>query len=293
MIASIGKNVSRGLWQDAPPRAASFIVTIYGDVVEPRGGVLWIGNLIEICSDVGISESLVRTAVSRLVSGGRLSGERVGRRSFYRLTSDARVEFLAAAKILFAPKPITERWCILPRGAPERDADLLRSGFAVVGDLLMGVDRGQAGSWSGLTFQAEAVDGIGDLPAFAAKYWDLEPLDTAYRSFLQRYRELEQQLLSGGVLSDKASMIARLRLVHEYRSVLLRDPRLPGSALVSDWPGPAAGEVFARLYESLSPASEKFIAAQFLSDDGPLEARTDVTSRRLETLMAGAGSVRR
>lgn len=291
-IASIGKKALIGSWQGEPPRAAGFIVTIYGDVVEPRGGVLWIGNLIEICNDVGISESLVRTAVSRLVSSNRLVGERVGRRSFYRLTPDARIEFLAAAKILFAPKPIAERWRILPRGTPERDAELLRGGFALVGDLLMGVDRGEAGSWSGLTFQAEAVAGAGELPAFAAKYWDLEPLAAAYRAFLRRYGDLEQQLLSGRVLSDRASMIARLRLVHEYRSVLLRDPRLPGSALAPDWPGPAASEIFARLYERLSPACDKFIAAHFLSDNGPLEARTDVTSRRLETLSLGANLVR-
>ena len=49
-------------------RSASFIVTLYGDVAVPRGGVLWTGTLIEICARVGISESLVRTAVSRLVT---------------------------------------------------------------------------------------------------------------------------------------------------------------------------------------------------------------------------------
>lgn len=60
-------------------KAAGFIVTIYGDVVEPRGGVVWTGNLIETCAAAGISETLVRTAVSRLVAAGQLSGEREGR----------------------------------------------------------------------------------------------------------------------------------------------------------------------------------------------------------------------
>lgn len=70
--------VSRIL-SSAQPRASSFIVTIYGDVVEPRGNVLWMGTLIECCARHGISESLVRTAVSRLVAAGRLEGERIGR----------------------------------------------------------------------------------------------------------------------------------------------------------------------------------------------------------------------
>src|SRR5690242_7752912 len=77
-----------------PIKAASFIVTIYGDVIEPRGGVVWIGNLIETCKNVGITETLVRTAVSRLVAAGRLAGEREGRRSFYRLTEAAQAEFV-------------------------------------------------------------------------------------------------------------------------------------------------------------------------------------------------------
>ena len=76
-----------GLLDGERLRAASFIVTIYGDVVEPRGGLLWMGTLIEVCARAGISETRVRTAVSRLVAAGRLEGTREGRRSFYRLTA--------------------------------------------------------------------------------------------------------------------------------------------------------------------------------------------------------------
>ena len=43
-------------------RAAGFIVTVYGDIVLPRGGILWTGSLIEICNRAGLSESVVRTA---------------------------------------------------------------------------------------------------------------------------------------------------------------------------------------------------------------------------------------
>lgn len=66
--AEQGSRIIRPILDETPLRAASFIVTIYGDVVEPRGGAIWIGNLIEICAGVGISETLVRTAVSRLVA---------------------------------------------------------------------------------------------------------------------------------------------------------------------------------------------------------------------------------
>jgi phenylacetic acid degradation operon negative regulatory protein len=81
-------------------RAGSFIVTVYGDVILPRGGSVWIGNVIATCAQVGINESQSRTAISRLVEAGRLIGVRAGRRSFYRLTKDAALEFAAAARAI-------------------------------------------------------------------------------------------------------------------------------------------------------------------------------------------------
>ena len=59
----LGDNLNEtvtALLVDLPIKAASFIVTIYGDVIEPRGGVVWIGNLIETCKSVGITETLVQ-----------------------------------------------------------------------------------------------------------------------------------------------------------------------------------------------------------------------------------------
>ncbi|MFD2816395.1 hypothetical protein ACFSYD_21480 [Paracoccus aerius] len=106
-----------------PITAGSFIVTVYGDVVVPRGEVLWIGSLIEICSRIGISENLVRTAVSRLVSADRLQGTRVGRRSFYRLAPAARAEFAQAARMLYArPQPSGDWLVMLHPDMPEKVA---------------------------------------------------------------------------------------------------------------------------------------------------------------------------
>ncbi|WP_167731835.1 hypothetical protein [Kerstersia gyiorum] len=116
---SLPETLVQRLLAASPPKGAGFIVTIYGDVVEPRGGVLWMGNLIEACAAVGISESLVRTAVSRLVAAGQLEGERVGRRSFYRLTAEARAEFAYAASILYEPHDASQ-WRLIYLGGTTR-----------------------------------------------------------------------------------------------------------------------------------------------------------------------------
>ena len=59
-------------FEQDPPRATSFIVTLYGDLVEPRGGTIWMGSVIDICAAVGLTETHVRTSVSRLVANGQL-----------------------------------------------------------------------------------------------------------------------------------------------------------------------------------------------------------------------------
>ena len=105
-------------------------------MVEPRGGLLWIGTLIEVCGLVGISETRVRTAVSRLVAAGRLEGMRAGRLSYYRLTEAARGEFAAAVALVFAPPPRPPGWLVAEGEAP---------GFAALGGgLLIGPDAAPA-----------------------------------------------------------------------------------------------------------------------------------------------------
>ncbi len=64
--------------QRTPIRAGSLIITVFGDAVVPRGGVLSMASLIEIMRAFRVSESLVRTALSRLVSDGWFVSEGAG-----------------------------------------------------------------------------------------------------------------------------------------------------------------------------------------------------------------------
>lgn len=88
-----------------PIRAGSFIITIYGDAVAPRGGAASMQGLLTVMDTVGVSDSLVRTAVSRLVSDRWLARTRVGRRSFYRLTDSGRRRFEEATRRIYAGPP--------------------------------------------------------------------------------------------------------------------------------------------------------------------------------------------
>lgn len=271
-----------------PLRAAGFIVTFYGDVVVPRGGEVWIGAVIEACAAVGISETLVRTAVSRLVSAGQLEGWRRGRRSFYRLSDVAQAEFAEASLLIYGPPegdgaPARWRFVHLPEeGAEARMAQLERAGYARLRpQLAVGMARGEVPRGL-LCFEAEASGPLGLLAGFAGQAWDLAPHAAAYRAFLDRFAPVRADALDGA-----EALAMRLLLVHAWRGALLRDPRLPAEALPRDWPGHAARALFARLYAALSPAADSQVAARFEGGKGPLPAVNAATVARAALLAGG------
>lgn len=257
--------------------AAAFIVTVYGDIVVPRGGMLWTGTLIDLCSRVGISESLVRTAVSRLVAASQLTGERIGRRSYYRLQRTAAATFMEAANLLYGPNRPPRGWQIIhdPDLRPE-DARRMRMGH-MGGPVFIRPDRGQPLRPGALAFHAETVTTAEPLAGF----WDLSALCEGYDRFMVLFRKID-----AGALSDADALMTRLLLVHGYRIVLLRDPRLPPEHLPPGWNGAEARGLFRSLYLALTPAAHRHIAAQCEGAEGLLPADTDATADRLSGLIS-------
>jgi phenylacetic acid degradation operon negative regulatory protein len=284
---SLGEAVAlvRALASSLSPRAGSFIVTLYGDVVEPRGLQLWMGHIIEICAMAGISETLVRTAVSRLVASGRLVGDRQGRRSYYRLTDDARLEFAHAARILFEPSD-AQGWRLV-WSPGEASARLEKVGFIKLGGAWMIGPADQASVFQlpedALMFEALPF-GSANLPKMVASEWDFAGWDAAYQQFLYLFEPLSAALGSGQVFDDPMSLQLRLFLVHAYRLAALRDPHLPREALPASWSGAKARALFASLYLRLSPGADRY-AGTLQSVDGDLPSDTPILQRRRETLL--------
>jgi len=266
-----------------PLNAAAFIVTVYGDVVVPRGEVLWMGSLIEICSRVGISENLVRTATSRLVSAGRLEGERNGRRSFYRLAPSARAEFAEAAQLLYTRQAQVSSWFVLygPGISPE-DARRHRMG-RMGNELWLCPELGENAPQAALALKVELPSEPTPL-AVMAGFWDLANLEARYTAMLARFGPLAAELANGLTITPEDALISRLLLVHVYRNALLRDPCLPSASLPADWHGAEARALFCELYKSLSSGADSQVERMLEGSDGPLPARTPETRARLSAL---------
>lgn len=273
-----------GLRAAFPVSAAPFVVTLYGDVVAPRGGEIWTGNIVETLATVGIGESRVRTALSRLVAAGRLEGTKQGRRSYYRLTASAADEFSVAARLIYAPvePPPLRGWRLiaLPEEGRETAAQILvqqRFGF-VSPHLALLPDRGAPlPPLPGCSFVATTDDPA--LRALLAGAWPLAALSDRMRTFIGRFARLEAEQAP-----RSAALGLRLLLVHAYREIALRDPLLPPALLPPDWPGRETRALFVRLYRSLSPAAEAVVAARFVSRTGPLRPDRTRLERRQNDL---------
>ncbi|RLQ88792.1 PaaX family transcriptional regulator C-terminal domain-containing protein [Notoacmeibacter ruber] len=242
------------------PRAPGMIVTIYGDLVMPNGGVLGMSALIGLCSKLGFSETLVRTAVSRLVAAGRLQGVRQGRKSYYRLTAAAEEEFMAVACQLHGPMEPPSGWAI--HMAPSLPEPIARENHfsRLSGDLFLSPDRGHFPKDVELSFTVGAISDTTQLPALARSLWPVDELADGYAAMINRFLPLRDRAAS---LPAEEALLARLLLVHAYRTLLLRDPQLPADGLPSDWPGGEARGLFEEMHSHLSTAAKPAVKLCF------------------------------
>ena len=292
--AFVARWIGKALTSD-PPRARSLVVTVWGDALGPHGGVVWLAGLIRLMASFGMSERLVRTSVFRLVKDGWLSREAHGRLSQYRLTSDGARRFEQAHHRIYAmPDPQWDGdWEILlaPSDAGNiatrarlRD-DLAWGGFGVFatgvyarplhGDSALPTILSALGLSSGavvLRGRDDASLGGVSLAASVHRAWNIAALAGDYRRFLLRFgRVIDAFRARDASLGDpEQCFIVRTLLIHAFRRLLLRDPRLPTALLPLDWPGTAAFALCRDFYRLTHKRAEMHLAATLSSDGAPL-----------------------
>jgi phenylacetic acid degradation operon negative regulatory protein len=297
-----------------PLRTGSLIVTLFGDAIAPRGGVVWIGSLIELLAPLGISQRLVRTAVFRLVQDGILSNEQVGRRSFYSLTGAGRLQFNDATEQIYSQRENQwqGRWCIaLLHALPTKQRAVVRQelgwlGFGQFGADIMAhptPDRIRLRRClehlgvSPHTVLLDATLAEGDSePAMrhlVANAWDLEALEAAYTFFVALIEPILDALQAGVHLGAADAFYIRTFMIHEYRKVVLRDPALPEDLLPDNWQGHVAYQLSRRLYRKLVLPSERFIDTALQDQSGALPPLSDSFAARfggLRDILDGANA---
>lgn len=279
--------------RQTPLRGGSLLVTILGDAIAPRGGVVALSSLIELANPFGLTERLVRTAIGRLANEDWVTSQRIGRSSFYSLTQNGRARFAEATQRIYgaAPAEWNGEWTLVivpPALKKLRDGlreELTWLGF---GQLTGGVFAHPTHRDDAILAHLAELESSGKLivlqravvaqasdAQLVAMGWDLEDLARRYRRFIQMFAAVNEGLKAASISgSEEEAFLLRTLLIHEYRKIHLRDPQLPATVLPDNWVGADAHELCRSLYGKVFTASERYLSHAVKAVDGALPAAT-------------------
>jgi phenylacetic acid degradation operon negative regulatory protein len=253
-----------------PPR---LLLTLLGDYWWRRTEPLPSAALVALLAEFGVSDSAARAALSRLTRNQLLVTSKSGRRTVVRLSErTARILDDGGNQIFSfgrASRPWDGLWSLVAFSIPEQNRaarDSLRKqlrwlGFAPLYDGLWVSPRDRAvevitqlaelGITTATAFRASIVPGVspGGLPQRA---WDLDNLQARYEGFIANTERLRDRTLAGRV-SPVAALVARTRVMDEWRGFPELDPDLPDELLPDAWPRATARELFTTTYDLLGP----------------------------------------
>jgi phenylacetic acid degradation operon negative regulatory protein len=270
--------ISPGAAAQRPPR---LLLTLLGDYWWQRTEPLPSAAIVALLADFGVSDSAARAALSRLTRNGLLVTSKSGRRTFSRLSSRAAAILDDGARRIFsfgaASQPWDGMWSLVAFSIPEHNRaarDALRKqlrwlGFAPLYDGLWLSPRDHAAEviaylkeldlTTATAFRATSVPAPvtaeSDIPARA---WDLDGLCSRYRGFIAFARRLREETTAGQVPPLDA-LIARTRVMDEWRAFPGLDPDLPAELLPAAWPRAEARELFIGCYDLLGPLAARRI----------------------------------
>ena len=292
--------------EQAPIRASSLIITLYGDAIEPHGGSTWLGSLVKLLEPFGINERLIRTSIYRLSQENWVTAEKVGRRSYYGLTSIGRRRFDKAFKRVYQLDPCRwdGSWCLVMLTQLEQDKrksvreELEWQGFGALTPVLLASPHADKIDISTTLLDLDAQDHTIVFDATAHEFmaskalrqqvretWDLESLAAHYREFINLFRPLWQALREQEELQPEDCFLARLLLIHEYRKLQLRDPQLPDELLPSDWEGKAVRLLCRNIYKLVWERAEDWLVGILEVAEGTLPE----VGERFDRRFAGEG----
>ena len=263
---------SPGAAAQRPPR---LLLTLLGDYWWQRTEPLPSAAIVALLGEFGVSDSAARAALSRLTRNGLLVTSKSGRRTFSRLSSRAAAILDDGARRIFSfgagNQPWDGMWSLVAFSIPEDNRaarDALRKqlrwlGFAPLYDGLWLSPRDHAAEVIGYlkdldiatatAFRATSVPAECDIPARA---WDLDGLRTQYERFVSFAGQLRDTTAAGQVPPMDA-LIARTRVMDEWRAFPGLDPDLPAEVLPSAWPRAQARELFIGCYDQHGPLAAR------------------------------------
>jgi phenylacetic acid degradation operon negative regulatory protein len=253
-----------------PPR---LLLTLLGDYWWRRTEPLPSAALVALLAEFGVSDSAARAALSRLTRNRLLVTSKNGRRTVVGLSERAARILDDGGRQIFSfgnsSQPWDGKWSLVAFSIPEHNRaarDSLRKqlrwlGFAPLYDGLWVAPRDHAvdvisqlaelGISTATAFRATTVPGCSP-EGLPQRAWDLDSLRASYDRFIAHTERLRERTLAGRV-SPVAALVARTRVMDEWRAFPGLDPDLPAELLPDAWPRSRARELFTTTYDLLGP----------------------------------------
>ena len=263
------------------------VLTLYGDYILHLGGEIGIDTLIRLLANFGLSQQAVRSAISRMSRKGLIKVRRVGRRSYYSLTTAGRTLLTEGARRIFKRKTTKwdGTWNIVTYSIPEKTRetrDIFRRELGWLGygplseatwispyDMTAEVnelaeklkikDRVQI-------FNAKQVNSFNP-PSIMNWCWDLEKIHEKYSDFVEKYnnklKDHQQRMEAGEVIEPGECFVERFHLIHEYRRLPFYDPDLPLELLPENWLRPQAANLFSEYHDLLANKANEYFDSAF------------------------------
>jgi phenylacetic acid degradation operon negative regulatory protein len=114
----------------------------------------------------------------------------------------------------------------------------------------------QLGIDTATAFRASVVPGGGEASDISARAWDLDRLRQRYEEFVA-FAGLLRDQTAAGETAPMDALVARTRMMNEWRAFPAMDPDLPDELLPPAWPRPAARELFIACYDLLGPLAAR------------------------------------
>ena len=278
------------LHEEGRLRVWSIAITIFGDAVVLRGGIIGLTALQEIMAKLRIEANAVRTAMSRLTKDGWLIRDKTGRQSYYSLAQEGQASFESATRRIYAansPDWTGEFEIVL---APENDmkakekrANQMKTqgyGSPLSGVYIRPITKQNHGTRVIrqddvlVSMIAGEINSI-SLSEFSGQCWPMEELERDYLRFSKRYQPMLHRLQNSqnpdtSNFAPLDALALRVLLIHDWRRLVLRDADLPKEFRPEGWPGENAREITRQLYSFLLTASEQWLDMCFTKDGNAL-----------------------
>ena len=262
----------------------SLISTLFGDLVVPQGGKIWVKTISKLLEPLGINNRLVRTSLFRLSEEGWLQSTKSGRNSYYQLTNVADSQTRLAEKLIYYPheKQWDGLWTLVflvmdfdESARQQLEQELNWLGFGLVAKYVWAhpcvaveqvaerarkldlVDKVICMRCQN-SYQPEIGLAVED-QLMASRCLPLAEVESEYQHFIDAFKSL----IVDGVpklreCPEKDQLALRLVLLDAYRRIILRDPHLPGALLPDNWVGNKAYELCRNIYQHIAPGADRY-----------------------------------